>query len=68
MKIKVLSKIQQREVILYLWDEGIRDAKEIHHHTNIGLSTIYYNLKKLETKGDVAQKPGQGRPKKRQKF
>ena len=63
-KIKVLSKIRQREVILHLWDEGIRDAKEIHRRTNIGLSTIYYNLKKLETKGDVAQKPGQGRPKK----
>jgi transposase len=63
-KINVMSKLRQREVILHLWNEGVYDAKEIHRRTNIGLSTIYYNLNKLKTKGDLAQKPGQGRPKK----
>ncbi|CAG8712831.1 6413_t:CDS:1, partial [Ambispora leptoticha] len=39
-------------------------ARKIQQRTNIGLSTIYYNLKKLKEKGNVAQKKGQGRPKK----
>ena len=63
-KLKVMSKIQQRTVILHLWAQGIRNANEIQRRTNIGLSTIYYNLKKLETIGDVSQKPGAGRPRK----
>ena len=56
-KIKVMLKIRQREIILHLWNKGVHDAKEIHRRTNIGLSTIYYNLKKLKMKGDLAQKP-----------
>jgi len=59
-----MVKKQQREVILHLWNEGVRCASEIQRRTNIGLSTIYYNLKKLKETGDVAQKPRTGRPKK----
>lgn len=63
-KLKVMTKKRQRDVILHLWEEGIRNASEIQRRTNIGLSTIYYNLKKLEATGDVARKPVSGRPKK----
>ncbi|CAG8572913.1 21512_t:CDS:2 [Rhizophagus irregularis] len=63
-KVRVITKKQQREVILCLWNEGVCNASEIQRRTSIGLSTIYYNLKKLEKTGDTAQKPGQGRPKK----
>ncbi|CAG8503217.1 12325_t:CDS:2 [Ambispora leptoticha] len=34
---------------------GIRTAAEIHKRTGIGLSTIYYNLKKLENKRSVTR-------------
>lgn len=60
-KVKVMTK-KQREVILSLWNKGVRNAGEIQRRTSIGLSTIYYNLKKLEKTGDTAQKPGAGRP------
>lgn len=50
-----MTKKQQREAILCLWNKGVRNASEIHRRTSIGLSTIYYNLKKLEKKGDTAQ-------------
>jgi transposase len=61
--MELSPKQRQREVILYLWNNNIRSAKEIHQRTSIGLSTIYYNLKKLKEKGNVAQEKGQGRPK-----
>ena len=58
------TKQQQRQAICLLWNRGIHSAREIKRRTNIGLSTIYYNLKKLEETGGVAQKKGAGRPKK----
>jgi transposase len=58
------TKQQQRQAICLLWDKGIRSAREIKRRTDIGLSTIYYNLKKLKETGGVAQKKGAGRPKK----
>src|SRR2546423_13474672 len=61
-KLKVITKKQQKEVILHLWVEGVRCAGEIQCRTNIGLSTIYYNLKKLEKTESVTRKPGSGRP------
>lgn len=63
-KTSVMTKSKQRDVILHFWCEGVRNANEIHRRTNIGLSTIYYNLKKLEKTGDVARKPVSGRPRK----
>ncbi|CAG8606011.1 5211_t:CDS:1, partial [Diversispora eburnea] len=59
-----MTKIRQREVILHFWSEGIRDENEIQRRTNIGLSTIYYNLKKQEKPGDVTRKPVSDRPRK----
>jgi transposase len=63
-KLNVITKKQQREAILCLWNKGVRNASEIQRRTSIGLSTIYYNLKKLEETGDVTRKPTSGRPKK----
>jgi len=54
----------QRKTILYLWKNGITSANEIYSRTNITISTIYYNLKKLNSKGDNSRKLGGGRPKK----
>jgi transposase len=62
--MEVSQKQRQREVILHYWNQGIRVARVIQQKTGIGLSTIYYNLKKLKETGSVAQKKGQGRPKK----
>jgi transposase len=58
------TKNQQREAICLLWSKGIRSAREIQWRTNIGLSTIYYNLKKLKETGNVVQRRGAGRPRK----
>ena len=38
----------QREVIYHYWNQGIRAARVIQQKTGIGLSTIYYNLKKVK--------------------
>ena len=54
----------QRQTILHLWNEGICNGHEIHTHTNIPLSTIYDNIKKLKKTGTVEHKGGNGRPKK----
>src|SRR5581483_1076585 len=62
--MELSQKQRQREVILHLWNQGVRTARVIQLQTGIGLSTIYYNLKKLNETGSVAQKKGQGRPKK----
>ena len=54
----------QRKTILQLWLNGITSAKEIHSRTGITISTIYYNLKKLNEKGDNSRKLASGHPKK----
>jgi len=38
----------QRLCILHLWNDGIRNGQEIHRRTNIPLSTIYDNIKKIK--------------------
>ena len=53
-----------RQAIQQLWNQGIQDAKEIHNRTNISLSTIYDNLKKLKHSGTIQRIEGSGRPKK----
>jgi transposase len=53
-----------RQAIQQLWNQGIQDAMEIHNRTNIPLSTIYDNLKKLKNSGTVQRIEGSGRPKK----
>jgi DNA-binding MarR family transcriptional regulator len=58
------SKETQRQTLLHLWNEGIRDASELHSRTHIPLSTIYYNINKLEKNGSVNHKRGNGRPRK----
>jgi transposase len=64
MKGEKTNKELQRDVILYYWRMGVRKAKEIQSRTQIKLSTIYYNLKKLERSGNNDRKSGSGRPKK----
>ena len=54
----------QRQTLLHLWNEGVRDAKEIHRRTNIPLSTIYDNPKKLKNSGTTQRTHGSGWPKK----
>ncbi|GBB92182.1 hypothetical protein RclHR1_01980007 [Rhizophagus clarus] len=54
----------QRQTILHLWNNGVRQGTQIHKITNIPLSTIYDNIKKLKKNGEVGQKRGSGRPKK----
>ena len=51
----------QRQTLLHLWNEGVRNAKEIHRRTNIPLSTIYDNLKKLKNSGTIQRVGGSGR-------
>src|SRR6185312_12407098 len=58
------NKDTQRKTILQLWLNGITSEKEIHSRTGITISTIYYNLKKLNEKGDNSRKLASGRPKK----
>ncbi|GBB94439.1 hypothetical protein RclHR1_23570001 [Rhizophagus clarus] len=53
-----------RQAIQQLWNQGIQDAMEIHNRTNIPLSTIYDNPKKLKNSGTVQRIEGSGRPKK----
>jgi transposase len=57
-------KRSQREALSYLWNEGIRNAKEIHLRTGIPHSTIYENIKKLRKTGTTEHRRGNGRPKK----
>ena len=41
------KKELQRKTLLYLWNEGVCNARELHAHTSIPLSTIYDNIKNL---------------------
>jgi len=54
----------QRQCILHLWNEGIRNGQEIYRRTNIPLSTIYDNIKKIKEKGTVDHAQGNGHPRK----
>jgi transposase len=54
----------QRQCILHLWKKGVRNGQEIHRRTDIPLSTIYDNIKKIKKKGTVDHARGNGRPKK----
>ena len=54
----------QRQTILYLWNNGITSAYEIYFKTGINMLTIYYNLKKLNSKGNNSRKSGSDHPKK----
>src|SRR6185369_8257257 len=54
---------RQRQMILYYWEEGIREAPKIQSLTKIPMRTIYYNLKKIRQKGDVTHRGGNGRKK-----
>jgi transposase len=58
------KKETQQKAILHFWEQGIRNAAEIHSKTKIPLRTIYNNLKKLKESGDVKRKSGSGRTKK----
>ena len=58
------KKNTQRQTILHLWNNGITSAYEIYFKTGINMSTIYYNLKKLHSKGNNSRKSGSGHPKK----
>ena len=58
------SKETQRQTLLHLRNEGIRYASELHSRTHIPLSTIYYNINKLEKNGSVNHKRGNGSPRK----
>lgn len=54
----------QRQTILHLWRQNVRKASEIQLRTGIPIATIYRNLKKLENKGEIKYKKGNGRPRK----
>jgi transposase len=54
----------QRQTILHLWNNGVCKANEINNRTNIPLSTIYDNIKKLKTTGNLDHARGNGRKKK----
>jgi len=47
-----------------LWNEGVCKNTEIHKITNISLSIIYDNIKKLNKDKMVSRKQGSGHPKK----
>ena len=49
---------QRQTTLLHLWNKGVRDSKEIHRRTNIPLSTIYDNLKKLKNSGTTQRARG----------
>ena len=58
------KKNTQQQTILHLWNNGITSAYEIHSKTGINMSTIYYNLKKLNSKDNNSRKSGSGHLKK----
>ena len=50
----------QRQALLQLWNNGIRNAMEIHARTNIPLTTIYDNIRKLKKTGTLEHARGNG--------
>ena len=63
-KMLVSKQERQRQTILQLWNEGVRKGTEIYRITNIPLSTIYDNIKKIKKSNTVSRKKGSGRPRK----
>jgi sugar-specific transcriptional regulator TrmB len=57
-----------RQVIQQLWNQGIQNAMEIHNRTNIPLSTIYDNLKKLKNSGTIQRIEGSADQKRLQQM
>jgi len=57
-----MTPSKQRELILSFWKKGVRTAKKIHTATNIPLTTIYNNLRKLKKTSKVTKSKGAGRP------
>ena len=55
------KKELQRKTLLYLWSEGVHNARELHACTNIPLSTVYDNIKKLKKTGTTKHAGGNGR-------
>ena len=53
-----------RQAILQLWNQSIRNAREIHNRTSISLTTVYDNLTKLRQSGTNQRIEGSGQPKK----
>ena len=60
----VSKQERQRQTILQLWIESVRKGTEINRITNIPLSTIYDNIKKIKENNTVSRKQGSGRPRK----
>ena len=52
------KKKLQRKTLLYLWSEGVHNARELHACTSIPLSTIYDNIKKLKKTGTTKHAGG----------
>ena len=53
---------RQRESLLHLWDNGIRNAKELHTRTKAPLSTIYDLITKIKKNKPLEHAGGNGRP------
>ncbi|CAF1112995.1 unnamed protein product [Didymodactylos carnosus] len=50
--------------VLHYWNIGSRSARKIHRATEIPLSTISYQLKKLKAQGSLQYRAGNGRKRK----
>ena len=67
LNIKCLLQDKKPNVKLYYIygrNNGVRKANEINNRTNIPLSTIYDNIKKLKTTSNLDHARGNGRKKK----
>ena len=49
----IIKHEANHQAIQQLWNQSIRDAMKIYNRTNISLSTIYDNLKKLKNSRTV---------------
>ena len=54
----VSKQERQRQTILQLWNEGVRKGTEINRITNIPLSTVYDNIKKIKKNNMINRKQG----------
>ena len=51
MRRAMTKKESQRQTIEFLWNKGIRNAKDIRKRTDISFSTIYDNIRRLKETG-----------------
>jgi len=59
------KKKNERQIsILYYWNRGVRSAKKIACKTQLPLSTVSYNIKKLLKNGNLDYRHGNGRKRK----